>query len=250
VSDDSRFDRIRLLEALLFATSEPRSVGDLAQHLPDGADVEELLGELQQLYANRGVQLRKVGNAWAFRTAEDLAGRLQIDRQVTRKLSRAAVETLAIIAYHQPVTRAEVEEIRGVSLNKGTLDTLLEAQWVRPRGRRQTPGRPVTWCTTQAFLDHFGLSDVRDLPGVEELKAAGLIDQRPALTALSERGLLTESGHGEDTESGESGDDGEADAERLDPGFGEDLVPEEPADEADSDGEDGDDSARAARGAN
>lgn len=237
---DSRFERIRLLEALLFATSEPRTAADLAQHLPEDADVETLLSELQQLYANRGVQLRRVGNAWAFRTAEDLADRLRIDRQVTRKLSRAAVETLAIIAYHQPVTRAEIEEIRGVGLNKGTLDTLLEAQWIRPRGRRQTPGRPVTWGTTQAFLDHFGLSEVKDLPGLEELKAAGLIDQRPALTALSARGLLTELDQGEDTTAGERTPDdaaeGEA-AERLAPDFGEDLLPDSGEDDEDTAGD-------------
>lgn len=227
---DSRFEQIRLLEALLFASAEPRSAADLARYMPEEADVEDLLGELQQLYANRGVTLRRVGDGWAFRTSEDLAGKLRIERQVTRKLSRAAVETLAIVAYHQPVTRAEVEEIRGVSLNKGTLDVLLEADWIRPRGRRQTPGRPVTWGTTQAFLDHFGLSSVKDLPGIEELKAAGLIDQRPALTALSARGLLTDVGQGEDTDDPETGSgDGDSDAdepEKLEPDFGEDLVPE------------------------
>lgn len=227
---DSRFEQIRLLEALLFASAEPRSVGDLARYLPEEADIEDLLGELQQLYANRGVTLRRVGDGWAFRTSEDLAGKLRIERQVTRKLSRAAVETLAIVAYHQPVTRAEVEEIRGVSLNKGTLDVLLEADWIRPRGRRQTPGRPVTWGTTQTFLDHFGLSSVKDLPGIEELKAAGLIDQRPALTALSARGLLTDVGQGEDTEDSQGGSGDESsdvdEPEKLDPDFGEDLVPE------------------------
>lgn len=239
---DSRFEQIRLLEALLFASAAPRSAADLARHLPEGADVEDLLGELQQLYANRGVTLRRVGDGWAFRTSEDLAGKLRIERQVTRKLSRAAVETLAIIAYHQPITRAEVEEIRGVSLNKGTLDVLLEADWIRPRGRRQTPGRPVTWGTTQGFLDHFGLSSVKDLPGVEELKAAGLIDQRPALTALSARGLLTEVGQGEDTDDPASDSEEEAseadEQEKLDPDFGEDLVPEtSDEDEANSESE-------------
>ena len=151
-----------------------------------------------------------------------MAGQLRIDREVTRKLSRAAVETLAIVAYHQPVTRGEIEEIRGVSLNKGTLDTLLEAEFIRPRGRRQTPGRPVTWCTTQAFLDHFGLSDIKDLPGLEELKASGLIDQRPAMASLSARGLLGEAAEQEAAEDEDDNDD--TSDERLDPEFGEDLV--------------------------
>ena len=222
---DSRFERLRLLEAVLFAASEPKTPADLARHLPDDADVGALLGELQQLYANRGVQLRRIGQAYAFRTADDLAGQLRIDREVTRKLSRAAVETLAIVAYHQPVTRGEIEEIRGVSLNKGTLDTLLEAEFIRPRGRRQTPGRPVTWCTTQAFLDHFGLSDIKDLPGLEELKASGLIDQRPAMASLSARGLLGEAAEDEEGDDGEDGDDARDESrEQLDPAFGEDLV--------------------------
>jgi segregation and condensation protein B len=219
---ETRFERIRLLEALLFAAAEPKRAAELAQHLPDDADVEALLGELRQLYANRGVELRRVGQGWAFRTAEDLSGKLRVEREVTRKLSRAAVETLAIVAYHQPVTRAEIEEIRGVGLSKGTLDALLEVEWIRPRGRRQSPGRPVTWGTTQAFLDHFGLSDVGDLPGLEELKAAGLIDQRPALTALSARGLLGEAAEAEAA----SEDDEDTENETLDPEFGEDMVPD------------------------
>ncbi|MBK1668348.1 SMC-Scp complex subunit ScpB [Rhodovibrio sodomensis] len=219
---DSRFERLRLLEAVLFAAAEPKTPGELSRHLPADADVGDLLSELQQLYANRGVQLRRIGGAYAFRTAEDLAGQLRIDREVTRKLSRAAVETLAIVAYHQPVTRGEIEEIRGVSLNKGTLDTLLEAEFIRPRGRRQTPGRPVTWCTTQSFLDHFGLSEIKDLPGLEELKASGLIDQRPAMASLSARGLLGEAAEQDDPE--DDGDGSEGSEERLDPDFGEDLV--------------------------
>lgn len=221
---DDRFERIRILEAVLFASAEPRTPAELARHLPADADVEDLLGELQVLYGNRGVELRRIGNGWAFRTARDLAGKLNIERTVTRKLSRAAVETLAVVAYHQPVTRAEIEEIRGVGLSKGTLDTLLEAEWIRPLGRRQSPGRPVTWGTTQAFLDHFGLSKIGDLPGLQELKAAGLIDTRPALTALTARGELTNLAEGEDVESGDDGD--EESEERLDPSFGEDLLPE------------------------
>jgi segregation and condensation protein B len=234
---DVRFERLRLLEAVLFAAAEPKTGAELARHLPADADVDQLLTDLQQLYANRGVQLRRIGNAYAFRTAEDLAGQLHIDREVTRKLSRAAVETLAIVAYHQPVTRGEIEEIRGVSLNKGTLDTLLEAQFIRPRGRRQTPGRPVTWCTTQTFLDHFGLSDIKDLPGLEELKASGLIDQRPAMASLSARGLLGE-GAAQDPEDDDdeatADETGAAGSEALAPDFGEDLV---------DDGADGDDGA-------
>jgi segregation and condensation protein B len=234
---DSRFERLRLLEAILFASAEPKTPRELARHLPEDANVEDLIGELQQLYANRGVTLKRVGQAYAFRTADDLAGALKIEKQVTRKLSRAAVETLAIVAYHQPVIRGEIEEIRGVSLNKGTLDTLLEAEFIRPRGRRQTPGRPVTWCTTQAFLDHFGLSEIRDLPGLEELKASGLIDQRPAMTSLSARGLLGEAAEQETEE--EDGDDADETAERLDPSFGEDLLDEtEVAGSADPEDED------------
>jgi segregation and condensation protein B len=222
---DDRFERLRILEAVLFASAHPRTPTELARHLPDGDNIEELLAELRTLYANRGIELRQIGKGWAFRTAEDLAGRLRIEQTVTRKLSRAAIETLAVVAYHQPVTRAEIEEIRGVGLSKGTLDTLLEADWIRPFGRRQTPGRPVTWGTTQAFLDHFGLPRIGDLPGVEELKAAGLIDARPALTALTARGELTEVGQGEDVESkGAAQRDAE---DGLDPNFGEDLVPEE-----------------------
>ncbi|MBK1697740.1 SMC-Scp complex subunit ScpB [Rhodovibrio salinarum] len=231
---ESQFERLRLLEAVLFAAADPKTPGEFARYLPEDADIDALLGELQQLYTNRGIELRRIGNAYAFRTAEDLAGQLRIDREVTRKLSRAAVETLAIVAYHQPVTRGEIEEIRGVSLNKGTLDTLLEAEFIRPRGRRQTPGRPVTWCTTQNFLDHFGLSEIKDLPGLEELKASGLIDQRPAMASLSARGLLGEAAEqeGDDDQAGDDEDSEEA----LDPAFGEDLLDDgEGADTQESD---------------
>ena len=185
-----RFEQIRLLEAILFASAEPLAPAQLARHLPEGVNVDELLQELAGLYGNRGVNLVPVGKAWAFRTAADLAPRMVLEQSSTRKLSRVAMETLAIIAYHQPVTRAEIEEIRGVSISKGTIDLLLEVGWIRPCGRRRTPGRPVTWGTTQAFLDHFGLTSLDDLPGVGELKAAGLLDARPALTALEARGQL------------------------------------------------------------
>ncbi len=177
-----RFEDLRLLEALLFASGEPLAPAQLARHFPDGTDVPKLLEELQALYANRGVNLVRLDKSWAFRTAPDLGGRMTIETNVQKKLSRAAIETLAIIAYHQPVTRAEIEEIRGVAMSKGTLDSLLEAGWIRPKGRRRTPGRPVTWATSEAFLDQFGLESLEALPGLDELKAAGLLDARPAVS--------------------------------------------------------------------
>lgn len=182
-----RFEILRRLEAMLFASGEPLSEGDLAERLPSGADVPGLLEELQGVYANRGVNLVRRGRGWAFRTAPDVAPYLTLERENHRKLSRAAVETLAIIAYQQPVTRPEIEEIRGVALSKGTLDILLEAGWIRPRGRRQVPGRPITWGTTAVFLDHFGLESTDALPGIEELKAAGLLDRRAGVSAIAMR---------------------------------------------------------------
>lgn len=178
---------VRLIEALLFASAEPLAEVDLARRLPEGTDLAALLEELRRRYAGRGVNLVRRERGWAFRTAPDLAADLHVEAMVPRRLSRAAVETLAIIAYHQPVTRGEIEEIRGVALSKGTLDTLFEAGWVRPKGRRRTPGRPLTWATTDAFLDHFALESLDDLPGTEELKAAGLLDARPAMTAYADR---------------------------------------------------------------
>lgn len=169
-------DGLRMVEALLFASAEPLSAEELKARLPEGCAVDQLLEELQKTYAARGVNLVRVAGKWAFRTAEDLAFLMHRDMEEQRKLSRAALETLAIIAYHQPVTRAEIEEIRGVSTSKGTLDVLLETSWIRMRGRRRTPGRPVTYGTTEAFLEHFGLDTVKDLPGLEELKGAGLLD--------------------------------------------------------------------------
>jgi segregation and condensation protein B len=174
----TRPEELRLLEALLFASADPLDEKTLAARLPQGVDVKEALKELQGEYAPRGVNLVRVGGKWAFRTATDLAWLLTKDSVVPRKLSRAAIETLAIVAYHQPVTRAEVEEIRGISAAKGTLDVLLETGWVRPRGRRKAPGRPVTYGTTEAFLSHFGLENLEDLPGLDELKGSGLLDGR------------------------------------------------------------------------
>ena len=187
---NDRFEQIRLLEAVLFASAEPVSVQQLSRHFEDGLDLEPLLEELRALYANRGIHLVMVGGGWAFRTAPDLGPHMSLEEARSRKLSRVATETLAIIAYHQPITRAEIEEIRGVSISRGTLDLLLELDWVKPRGRRRTPGRPVTWGTTQAFLDQFGLETLDALPGIDELKAAGLIDTRPAINALAARGHL------------------------------------------------------------
>ena len=231
-----RFSQLRLVEALLFTSAEPLGAEQISRHLPEDTDLDSLMEELRGLYANRGVNLVRLGQRWAFRTAADVAPLMRIETTVARKLSRAATETLAIVAYHQPVTRAEIEEIRGVALSRGTLDTLLEASWIKPRGRRRTPGRPVTWGTTDTFLDHFGLESLDSLPGIAELKAAGLIDSRPAITALGGRGRLLDPGEvGVDTadlavDDGE--DDGDLDGELpLAAGFGDDLLADTPLDE-------------------
>ena len=168
----------RMAEALVFASAEPVSDKALAERLPDGIEVGAVMEDLQRIYERRGVNLVRIGDAWAFRTAGDLSFLMSREQVRTRQLSRAALEVLAIIAYHQPVTRAEMEEIRGVETSKGTLDVLLESGWVKLRGRRKTPGRPVTYGTTLEFLDQFGLSELRDLPGMDELKAAGLLSSR------------------------------------------------------------------------
>jgi segregation and condensation protein B len=177
-ADDLRL-MLRIAEALLFASAEPLSETELAQRLPVGAPVGRLLAKLQQAYAGRGVELRRVAGRWQFRTADDLAYLLQREASEQKRLSRAALETLAIVAYHQPVTRAEIEQIRGVGMSRGTLDVLLETGWVRLRGRRRTPGRPVTYGTSEAFLSHFGLDSIADLPGIEELRGLGLLDGQP-----------------------------------------------------------------------
>jgi segregation and condensation protein B len=168
----------RIAEALVFASSEPVPEAFLSERLPRGTDVGAVMRRLMEAYAPRGVNLIRTGDRWAFRTAADLSFVIRKDENEAKKLSRAALEVLAIIAYHQPVTRAEIEEIRGVQTSKGTLDVLMEAGWVRFRGRRRTPGRPVTLGTTVEFLDHFGLEELRDLPGLEELKGAGLLSGR------------------------------------------------------------------------
>ena len=169
----------RMVEAILFASAEPVSLRELAARMPHGSDPAEAIVYLRKRYEGRGVNVCKIGDAWAMRTAPDLGFLMQRETVETRKLSRAAIETLAIIAYHQPVTRAEIEEIRGVSVSRGTVDQLLEMEWIRFGRRKMTPGRPVTFVVTDGFLDHFGLENARDLPGLKELRAAGLLENRP-----------------------------------------------------------------------
>jgi segregation and condensation protein B len=177
-------DDIRAVEAALFAAEEPLTLNDLAQAAGADIDVSAALEELEAHYEKRGIRLVERGKRWHFETAPDLAHVLRREREEPRKLSRAATETLAIIAYHEPVSRAEIESIRGVQISKGTLDVLMEAGWARPAGRRETPGRPLIYATTPVFLQHFGLENRRDLPGLDDLKAAGLLD--PVDTALEE----------------------------------------------------------------
>jgi segregation and condensation protein B len=190
----------RMVEAILFATAEPVTVKDLSARMPHGCDPAEALVYVRKRYEGRGVTLMKIGDAWAMRTAPDLGFLMQKETVETRKLSRAAIETLAIIAYHQPVTRAEIEEIRGVSVSRGTVDQLLEMEWIRFGRRKMTPGRPVTFVVTQAFLDHFGLENARDLPGLKELRSAGLLENRPPPGSMPGPGDAEE----EETNEGQS----------------------------------------------
>jgi segregation and condensation protein B len=169
----------RMVEAILFATADPVTVTELTGRMPHGCDPAEAIANLRKRYDGRGVNIVKVGDAWAIRTAGDLGFLMQKETVETRKLSRAAIETLAIVAYHQPVTRAEIEESRGVSVSRGTVDQLIELDWIRFGRRKMTPGRPVTFVVTQGFLDHFGLENARDLPGLKELRSAGLLENRP-----------------------------------------------------------------------
>lgn len=203
-------EAIRIAEALLFASAEPLEEADIARRMPQGVKVADVLAELKRQYATRGVNLVRVANRWLFRTANDLSWLMSREAVEPRKLSRAALETLAIVAYHQPVTRAEIEQIRGVAVAKGTVDVLLETGWVRMRGRRRAPGRPITYGTTDEFLLHFGLERVGDLPGLDELRGAGLLDGRlppgfsvpapdDARTLLDDEDPLEE-GAGEDAE--------------------------------------------------
>jgi segregation and condensation protein B len=174
--EDLADDLGRAVEAVLFASEHPLSIEEIKGHVGQDADVRGALAALEAFYAGRGIELARRGDRWHFQTAADLAHLLRRDREESRKLSRAGIETLAIIAYHEPVTRAEIEAIRGVQISKGTIDVLMEAGWVRPAGRREVPGRPLTYATTAGFLSHFGLASRRDLPGIDDLKAAGLLD--------------------------------------------------------------------------
>ncbi len=195
----------RLVEAVLFASAVPLSLTQILPYLPEDEieqkDLRTALKEIQQDYKDRGVNLLEVDGKWMFRTAVDLAELMTLEKQVHKRLSRAAMETLSIIAYHQPVTRAEIENIRGVSTNKGTLDTMMELGWVKPGRRRETLGRPLTWGTTTDFLDHFSLESLTDLPGMDEMKAAGLLDRRPAIDTINQEGLFA----GKSTEDADAG---------------------------------------------
>lgn len=207
-----QMDQLRTLEALLFASAEPLSPQIILERLPEGSDLGVLLPALQANYNERGIQLVEVGGQWAFRTAPDVAGALTQEKEVQKKLSRAALETLAIVAYHQPLTRAEIENIRGVATHKGTLDLLMEQGWVKPGRRRETPGRPLTWVTTPTFLDHFGLETTSDLPGIDDLKAAGLLDKRAAIDTIPDTGDLFDNAD-EDAEEVLDAEDAEEDEE-------------------------------------
>jgi segregation and condensation protein B len=209
-AEDSLFDappmgeQERMVEAILFASAEAVTLAELVARMPHGADPGEALVHLKRRYEGRGVHLVRVGDAYAFRTAPDLGFLMRRETVETRKLSRAAIETLAIVAYHQPVTRAEIEEIRGVAVSRGTVDQLMELDWIRLGRRRMTPGRPVTFVVTEAFLDHFGLESARDLPGLKELRASGLLDSRP-LPGQVGPGLAGQAGAGEDEDEATTG---------------------------------------------
>lgn len=187
-------EQLKVLEAMLFASTQPLTPQAIHERLPEDADLAVLLPELRKLYEDRGIELVDVNGAYAFRTSQAVAEALTIEKDVERRLSRAALETMAVIAYHQPITRAEIENIRGVATHKGTVDQLLELGWIKPGKRRETPGRPLTWLTTSAFLDHFGLGSILELPGLEDLKAAGLLDRRPAIDTVPDSRDLFDSG--------------------------------------------------------
>lgn len=222
-------DQLRLIEALLFASSEPLTVNAIRERMPQDADVGGLLMELQKMYEGRGVALLNMDGNWAFRTSADLADALSMKKDVQRKLSKAAMETLAIVAYHQPVTRPEIENIRGVAISNGTLDVLMECGWVKPGRRRETPGRPLTWVSTPAFLDHFGLTTLNDLPGMDELKSSGLLDARPAIDVTT--GSLFGA---EDEMLAEDLNDSDIDDEEDDDAYDESQASEEEAEGVDA----------------
>ena len=252
---------VRLVEAILFATSSAISVSQIAERFPAErkALIPVILEQLQAQFANRGINLVQRDNRWALRTATDLGDRLRLEKEQPKKFTRSAMETMAIVAYHQPVTRAEIENIRGVATSPGALDALMEAGWIKPGKRREVPGRPVTWLSTQAFLDHFGLEKLEDLPGMEELKAAGLLDKRPAVEAMPTADLFEENDKhehdpqevtdedlvGKVTEEGgditdldtvASADDASEDEESVEEDFDD-----EESDDEDSDGDDDED---------
>ena len=220
-------DDVRLVEAILFASSSSVSIGQIAERFPEDRVklIPDVLELLQEQYANRGVNLVQRDNRYALRTSADLGDQMRLEKEQPKKFTRAAQETMAIIAYHQPVTRAEIENIRGVATSPGALDALMEAGWIKPGKRREVPGRPVTWLTTQAFLDHFGLEKLEDLPGMEELKAAGLLDKRPAIEAMPTADLFDGEGH----------PDANHDPQEV---TDEDLIGKSDADEDDFDDED------------
>lgn len=186
-------DPLRMLEAILFASADPISPQAMLERLPPSADLNILIPQLQQLYSGRGIEVTQIDGKYAMRTAADVGEALTLEKEVSKKMSKAALETMAIIAYHQPITRAEVENIRGVATNKGTLDILMEMGWVKPGRRRETPGRPLTWMTTTNFLDHFQLESIMDLPGLDDLKASGLLDRRAAIETIPDTKDLFES---------------------------------------------------------
>ncbi len=189
----SLFERARIIEALVFASAEPVAFKKLSPYLNDETELAEIIDLIKSRYDNRsGIEFKVIDQTLAFRTRADIAAHLSLERPVQKPLSRAALEVLAIIAYHQPITRSEIEEIRGISLSRGTIDILLELEWIRPRGRRRTPGRPLTWGTSTAFLDHFGLSSVSELPGIEDLKSAGLLRKGAVIGGLGESSMMSE----------------------------------------------------------
>lgn len=255
-------EQMRILEAMLFASAEPLSMNVIRERLPDDADVGGMLMAMKSIYEDRGVNLVEMNNNWAFRTASDLGDALKLKREVRRPLSRAAMETLAIIAYHQPVTRTEIENIRGVVISGGTIDILMEQGWVKPGRRREAPGRPLTWVTTTDFLDQFGLQALTDLPGLDELKASGLLDRRPAIettTADMFEQMVAEDEEAEAAEEDvmateaelealraeredEAEDDSEDVADDFSPeDFQDDTIESEDEDETDSDDDNDDD---------
>lgn len=202
-----------LLEALLFASAEPLTIKAMHERMPEGADIGALLQELQNDYDERGISLVRLGESYAFRTAPELADDLNLEKQELRKLSKAALETLSIIAYHQPVTRAEIENIRGVATNKGTLDVLMELEWIKPGRRREAPGRPLTWLTTDGFLDHFNLESTMELPGFDEMRASGLLDRRPAADTVPD--LFAQADGGDSLSTQPTQDDLEDEKEEI-----------------------------------